>query len=264
MSTTLIVVIVIIAIGLAVASTFAMRPRPTTTAGEPWRGVDFGPELREFLAAFHSAPNEEDPRFTRALTNLRVGAAGSAKQIATAYDKLDPTYLGQRRSLLYAARYLGHEAALPFLIRIAKQEPQGESAHEGGRLAVESMLRSVAVEGIEQIASQGSQEAIDALLPLVQSADRLVQATSVVALKYLNVPLERLRSLLPEDRPYLLEIARVDIRDVPQIRDPRCHLRAEWTSSTGRPSPDVAAVARTSAVDRKSRTPNVRSEARNG
>ena len=152
MSTTLVVVIVIIAVGLAVASTFAMRPRPTTTSGEPWRGVDFGPEVREFLTAFHSATNEEDPRFTRALTNLGAGATGSAEQIAAAYDKLDQAYLGQRRSLLYAARYLGDEAALRFLIRIAKQEPQGDSAHEGGRLAEESMLRSVAVEGIEQIA----------------------------------------------------------------------------------------------------------------
>jgi hypothetical protein len=264
MSTTLVVVIVIIAVGLAAASAVAMRPRPTTTSGRPWRGIELGPEVLDFVTAFYSAPNEEDPRFTRALTNLRTGAAGSAQQIAQSYDKLDQAYLGQRRSLLYAARYLGDEAALPFLIRVAMQERQGESAHEGGRLAEESMLRSIAVEGIEQIAMHGSREAFDALLPFVRSTDRLVQATAVVALKYLNCPIERLRSLVSEDRSYLLEIARIDIRDVPQIKDPRRHLRAEWTGATVRPGPEVAAAAGARTAIGRSRTPNVRSGTQNG
>lgn len=100
------------------------------------------------------------------------------------------------------------------------------------------MLRMIAVDGIDAIARSGDTHAADALLALAASPDRAVQAAAVVALKYAEVHLaryEKVRSVLPPDRSYLLDVVRANVRDVPQIVDPRRHLRSEPTTVDARP-----------------------------
>lgn len=263
MLNTVVVAVVVIAIFLAVVSAVALRARPTTTEGSPWRESQLSPAINNFLAAFHTAQSETDAHFLEALGQLRSDATNHSQQISLAFGQLDALQFGARRSLLYTARYLAHASSLPFLVEIAKQKPGGELSHEGNRMAEESMLRSIAVDGIEQIARQENSQAVEALMTLCNSSDRLVQASSVVALKYLNVPLDRLRSAVPRDRLYLLDLVRVDIRDVPQIMDPRQHLRAEVAAGTGRPNPESKAEPSRSP-DRKSRVPNVSREVKHG
>src|SRR5690606_6281511 len=85
-------------------------------------------------------------------------------------------------------------------------------------------------------------EAVDALMALTRSPDRAVQAAAVVALTH-NVfgtdRVARLRTSLPEDRRFLLDVRRAQIDDVPQISDPTRHLAGKPQSRDERPAPEA-------------------------
>ncbi len=50
---------------------------------------------------------------------------------------------------------------------------------------------------------------------------------------------ERVRAALPADRSHLLDIRRATVRDVPQVSDPRRHLRKEPKTIDSRPDPET-------------------------
>jgi hypothetical protein len=140
---------------------------------------------------------------------------------------------------------LAHRSALPLLTEVAREPVSGTVRHDGGRAAEESMLRMMAVDGIDAIARSGDTGAADALLALATSPDRAVQTSAVVALKYAElhrVRYEKLRSVLSPDRLNLLDVVRASVRDIPQIADPCRHLRSEPTTVDARP--DLASGAR--------------------
>jgi len=143
-----------------------------------------------------------------------------------------------RESLLLAAVALAQRSVLPLLAEVAREPVSGTVRHDGGRAAEESMLRLIAVDGIDAIARSGDTDAAEALLALAASPDRAVQAAAVVALKYADAHrarYEKVRSVLSPDRLYLLDIVRASVHDVPQIADPRRHLRSEPTTVDARP-----------------------------
>jgi hypothetical protein len=212
--------------------------RRDTTAEVPSPGLQLDPVVGGFVDAVHHCTYEAENRYAHALALLRQDPDKAARQIETAYRSVDSERIRTRESLLLAAVALAHRSLLPLLSDVARQPVSGTVRHDGGRAAEESMLRMIAVDGLDAIARSGDTDAADALLALVASPDRAVQAAAVVALKYADVHrarYERVRSMLSPDRLYLLDVVRANVRDVPQVVDPHRHLRAEPTTLDARP-----------------------------
>jgi hypothetical protein len=214
------------------------RRRDTATEAAPPPEVALDPTVADFIEAAHTAPSETDKRYVDALERLRRDPEDAARQLENAYRSVDDNQIRVRESLLLAASALRHQAILPLLTDVAREPVRGTARHDGGRALEESVLRLIAVDGIEAIAQIGDAAAADALVTLTASSDRAVQAAAVVALKYSDAHRARfdeLRETLPADRRYLLDVVRADVRDVPQIDDPRRHLAAEPTTRDARP-----------------------------
>ncbi len=234
MSNTLISVLAIAVVAFAA---FLITRRKHTTTELAAQGVTLDPLVGAFVDAFHHCASEVDPPYVKAVATLRERPESSAAKLEKDYRALGREYVDARESVLYAASALAHPAILPLLMEVAQQSGSGSIHHEGGRAAQESILRTVAVDGIDAIARSGDERATNALVALTSSADRAVQASAVVALKYLptKTAFERLADKLPQDRRYLLNLVRADVREVPQISDPRRHLRAEPSTVDRRP-----------------------------
>jgi len=239
MSTALALVVVMAAAAVAVLMA-ATSGRRDTARELDFAATKIDPAVGEFLDAIHLCSSENDDRYLAARAQLREEPEGAARHIAEAYDAASANELTLRQGLLLAASALHHPAILPFLGELAQGPVTGEISHDGGRAAEESALRLVAVDGIEAVARAGHAPAADLLVTLAASADRAVQAAAVVALKY-SEPyrdrFERVRAMLPREKAYLAELQRADVRDVPQVADPRRHLRGDAVTSDTRPDP---------------------------
>ena len=179
-------------------------------------GVELDSLVGDMVQALHGCASEADERYTRSLARLRADPADAARRIEAAYRSVPGENIGARESLLLAAGRLAHPAILPLLSEAAREPAGGNVRHDNGRAAAESMLRMVAVDGIEAIALGGDTDAAEALLELAASPDRGVQASAVVALKYAEAHqsrYERVRAVLAPERLYLLDVVRIDVRD---------------------------------------------------
>jgi hypothetical protein len=234
----------VLVVGLA-AVAVAVLMAATTGRRDTARELDFAaikvdPAIGEFLDAIHICSSEDEDRYLAARARLRADPVAAARYIEAAYQSATVDELTLRQSLLLAAAALEHPAVLPFLGELARRPVTGEIKHDGGRAAEESALRLVAVDGIDAIARTGNTQAADLLVALVASPDRAVQAAAVIALKYSSRHRDRFEeacALLPADRGYLIDVRRADVREVPQIADPRRHLRGAPFTTDTRPDP---------------------------
>jgi hypothetical protein len=171
---------------------------------------------------------------------LRQDPTRSAGLIAEALRTAGDLPGEHHHGLVLAAAAIAHSAVLPLLVKIADR-PIRQTDSWGLREA-DSTLRLTAVDGIEAIADD-EREAVDALMALTRSPDRAVQAAAVDALTRSAFGADRvarLRTSLPEDRRFLLEVRRAQIEDVPQISNPTRHLAGTPRSRDERPAPDAS------------------------
>jgi hypothetical protein len=237
MSNTLILIAVLAAAAVSVLVGIALRRRRNTTAEVSSPGIQLDPVVGGFVDAVHHCASEAEQRYVGALARLRQNPDNAARQIESAYRSVGSAQIRARESLLLAAVALAHRSVLPLLSEVARQPVGGTARHDGGRAAAESMLRLIAVDGIDAIARSGDTDAADVLLALATLPDRAVQAAAIVALKYAvahRTRYEKVRSMLSPDRLYLLDVVRASVHDVPQIADP---LRSEPTTIDARPDP---------------------------
>lgn len=238
----IVVIIVAVVVALLLLVALLLRRSRDTATEVPSPGIQLEPSVLGFVEALHTCEYEDDPRYRAALARLREEPEHAAHQIEAAYRSVESDRIGVRESLLLAAGALAHPSVLPLLSEVAGQPTTGSIRHDGGRAAEESMLRMIAVDGIDAIARMGDADAADALVALAAVEDRGVQATAVVALKYTATHrghYERLRDVLTPDRLYLLDVVRASVRDVPQIVDPRRHLLSEPSTVDTRPDPET-------------------------
>jgi hypothetical protein len=238
---TLILIIVLAAATVSVLVGIALRNRRSTVVEVPSaEGMELNSSIAEFIQAIQYSSSETEDPYVKALSQLRRYPDNAARQIEAAYRAVPGEKIPARKLLLLSAVALAHKSMLPLLIEVANEPVSGQTWHDGGRAAEESMLRMMAVDGIDAISLTGDTDAADALLSLASSSDRAVQASAVVALKYApahSAHYDKLRSVLPPDRLYLLDVVRANVRDIPQIRDPRKHLLSEPTTVDTRPDP---------------------------
>jgi HEAT repeat protein len=216
------------------------RRRDTATEAASPPGTSLDPAVAGFIDAAYTAVSATDESYIAALERLRRDPERAEREIEAAYRSVGDDEIRVRESLLLAAGSLAHPSILPLLVDVAQKPVRGNATHDGGRVFEESVLKLIAVDGIEAIAGTGDADAAEALVTLAASPDRAVQAAAVVALKYSDAHrarYEELRDALPEDRRYLLDVVRANVEEVPQIDDPRRRLRAEPTVADARPDP---------------------------
>lgn len=234
-----------------------LRGRRETIGEVSGPAFDLPPPLTTYLDAVHSYASESEPGYMAAIAKLRAEPSASARAIMDAYKRTGDEESDVRESLLLAAAALADRAVLPLLIEVARTPVRaGDSVRELSREARISKLRLMAVDGIHAIAAAGDSGAWDALEGLVESPDRAVQAAAVVAFNEADTGgdrLQRIGRILPNDRKFLLDVRRANVRDVPQIPDPTRHLAGPPQTLDRRPDPDArqqVAVEKAEGVDR--------------
>ncbi|MBI3681116.1 MAG: hypothetical protein HY235_12055 [Acidobacteria bacterium] len=227
-STNLVLFLAVVALTL-----FAIYRRSTAASTVAPREVAppaFEPRLAAFLKAFHSATSETDADYAAALAALQQDPERMIAAIADGTRQCAPGDYALRRALLYAASSLGHPAALPLLADAASRrfkEIPSPDFHEQTLLTQEMMLRTTAVEGIEQLARAGHEGALDSLLTLSDSPVLSVRVLSFTALRAADSSgqiFSRAAARLKQEDRFLLHYRRVPIEEVPGINDPRVHL----------------------------------------
>lgn len=212
------------------------RKEPHTlrmTLPEPDPIPSYGPSrlLHDFLSAMNAIGDDAQSRYDHALDALHNEAEQVVPEIDRALQSTAQQDFPSRWALVYTAVKMKHPTALPFLRNLVIAPlPMNAPAdgHSRSILAEETMLRATAVEGIEHLAVSGNEDALQALFRAIEQPSRSIRIAAVQGI--LATPGgERLRArvaaMLPEEHRFMLDIKRMDVRDVPQIDDPRQFLK---------------------------------------
>jgi hypothetical protein len=200
-------------------------PRPDPISNSP-----AGTALRNFLALMNRAGEDAQAEYEAALEELRQAAEDVIIEIARASNACDDEDYPFRWALVHVAAELRHPAALPFLRNLVLTPIPAERSrdpHSFSTVAEETILRTTAVEGVEYLAVDGNDAALEALFAFLGQPPLSIRRASVQAIlatKGGQDLRKRVAALLPEDQHFLLDIKRVDVREVPQIDDPEKHL----------------------------------------
>lgn len=182
--------------------------------------------LSNFLQVMNITGTNAQSVYDRALVGLRERPEEVIIEIARAMNGCDPTDYPQQWALIHAAVELRHRAVLPLLRSIVLTPiPPEESPnpHSFSTVAEETILRTTAVEGIEYLAVNGDQTAIDSLLEFLSLPSLSIRRAAIqgiLATKDGQQLRGQMAERLPRDQQFLLDIKRVTVRDVPQVRDP--------------------------------------------
>ena len=126
--------------------------------------------LDDLIAAMTSAGESAQSRYGDALVRLQERADDAVIEIARAEGGCHHRDYGRRWALIQAASELHRESALPYLRSVVMTPiPAEESAdpHSFSTVVEETILRTTAIEGIEQLAAQGSESAFETLFAAV-------------------------------------------------------------------------------------------------
>ncbi len=161
--------------------------------------------------------------YQQALGRLRRKAKRACDAIAAEYDALPEDAYLDRWSLVMLLAELGHRnATTTFAAILESGIPEERSGDPHGFTTVgeEVMIRTTAVEGLERLAAEGEDAAVEVLLANVTHENFSVRRAAVQALVATGgdeMP-ERLAEMLPERHRDLLRIERRDVRGVEQAQ----------------------------------------------
>ncbi len=260
-------VLIVAIFGLAVAA-FASRARNilTHTVAEIVTPEDKLPgALGSFVAILNSANSESDAEYISGLSRLREDKK-DVLVVATRVMAQPPEGLFVlRHSVVLAVAALRDPSALDLLGKIAlNPQPLPPRQAPAQRVTVEhdvedvvqgTMIALDAVDGIEMLADDGHAAALDLLVEAARVDSNAIRGAALTVLAARGERrdhLQRALSALPTELRPLAGLRRAQVRDVPQIRDPRVHLAGEEQmvaaapvlpedakSQTGPPAPGV-------------------------
>lgn len=198
--------------------------------------------LEELIAAMYSGGAEAQDRYDEILYRAREMAGDIVVEIARAEGRSDPHDYSRRWALIHAAGELHYEGSVPFLKNVVMTPIPPEEApdpHTFSTVTEETILRTTAIDGLERLAADGSDAALDVLLAALEQPSLSVRRAAVqgvLATTRGEELRDRVAELLPEDQRFLLEIKRAAVQEIPQVRDPRAYL-ADDTGETGARAP---------------------------
>lgn len=204
-----------------------------TTLSEPEPTPSYGPSrlLHDFRFAMNAIGDDAQSCYNHALGALRNDAEQVVPEIDRALQSTPQQDFSSRWALVYTAVKMKHSTTLHFLRNLVLAPlPMKVPAdgHSRSLLAEETMLRATAVEGIEHLAVSGNEDALQTLFLAIGQASRSIRIAAVQGI--LATPggerlRDRVAAMLPEEHLFMLDINRMDVRDVPQIDDPRQFLK---------------------------------------
>lgn len=185
--------------------------------------------INNLVEAMYATGDDAEAAYEAALKDLRAQADEAAIALARLESDCDRRTYPRRWGLIYAAAQLQDDAVLPFL-RQAVLTPippeQSANPHSFSTVKEETALRTTAVEGVGSLAARGNERARDSLFEFLSIESVSIRRASVQSLLALDRGLrDRIAEYLPRNFHYLLDIRPVAVTDVPQIKDPRRHLR---------------------------------------
>jgi len=199
--------------------------------------------ISNFLRAAGSGGTGSERSYDRALENLRKHAAEVIVEIARAERACAAQDYPTRWMLIFAASQLEHAAALPFLRTVVASTippEQSKDPHSWSTAAEETILRTTAVDGVARLAGRKNASAFTSLFEFLAQPSfsiRRAAAHGILAAPNGRRYASRIADLLPSDQRFILDMKRIDVRDVPQVRDPRKHLPERIRSREGAPKP---------------------------
>ena len=234
-------------VGIAVGGIVLFRVRfntPDTTQSTNGGGLSTsGPEIGQLLHNFFVSMNQigenAQADYEEALAQLRAQPEETIAEIARVERLIVEENYPARAALVFTASELRHPAALPFLTNFVQTRIPRERSHHVHTFSTvteETILRTTAVAGVEQLALADNGDALEALFTFLEVPSLSVRRAAVQAiLATKEGPRLRTRvaALLPANQQFLLDIQRVDVHSVPQITNPQRSLVS--TASTAPP-----------------------------
>ena len=218
-----------------------------------------GRSLQDFLALIESAELADAPeaeaveRIAAASGDMRDRAEEVVIEIARAEAAAPPDDYPLRFALVQAAAELRHPAALPFLRTLVATPIPPERVpdpHSFSTVAEETILRTTAVEGVAALAAGGDEAARAALFEILDQPSLSIRRAAVQALLATGddpALRDQIARRLPEEQRFLLDLKRVDVRDVEQIADPQAHLTERGRGERTKTPPRLPGERRTGA-----------------
>ena len=199
--------------------------------------------LRDFLNVMNATGDDAQKQYDAALAELRKHGEDVIVEVARAEGACEESNYPFRSALCHVATELRHPAALPFLRRILSTPIPPERSsdpHTFSTVAEETILRTIAVEGVGHLAAEGNQVALETLFDCLRQSSLSVRRAAVQAIlatkEGKNVR-ARMAQLLPKEEQFLLELKREDVRKVAQVKDPQRHLGEAARQRDKEPSP---------------------------
>lgn len=159
--------------------------------------------------------------YQRALDGLARQAKDAVKALAEEYQRLPTSQYLDRWALLQLMVELRHEASLEFVDRLLAgvlPEEQSADPEHASTSAEEIMIRTTAVDVLDHLAADGSASARDLLLRHATHENFSIKRAAIQG--YLahggEGARERLQKHLPQRDHFILDIHRLDVRQVPQ------------------------------------------------
>ncbi len=198
---------------------------------EPVRDNFAGRLLKNFLFAMNSVGDDAEANYKEKLEELKKHSEDILVEIARAEGASMEEDYPLRWALVHAASELKHPAALRFLRNLVFSPIPPEKSkdpHSFSTVGEETILRTTAVEGVEYLSEMGVEEAKKTLFDFLELPSISIRRAAIQAI-YATVKdeskLKELKSRIPKDQQYLLNIKRVEVKDVPQIKDPTKYLK---------------------------------------
>lgn len=159
--------------------------------------------------------------YQKALDGLARRSKEVINALAEEYERLEARHYLDRWALIQLMAELRHEAALEPADRLLSSripEEQSRDPHSFTTVGEEVMIRTTAVEAVTRMAADGSARALDILLRHAGHENFSVKRAAIQG--YLAYGGEQARATLlktlPERDHHILDIQRVDVRQVPQ------------------------------------------------
>lgn len=195
--------------------------------------------LRRFVDVVTTATDDNDPRVVAVREDLRRDAQALVSEVndlLRAHALEDPA-LGRLAS--WALGETASTQAVDVLAAIAAR-PIGPAEGESGAAVDTLTVKTTAIEGLERLGHAGVTSVVPALVDLVsRDATLTVRGLALVALRDLDADaFARAAATLGEGDRYLADLYRTEIANVPQVSDPRKHLRRPAGPPAARPDPE--------------------------
>lgn len=185
--------------------------------------------LSNFLRTMNALGPDAEDNYERALREMKRNASGLTMTIARAEAACPQDNYQLRWGLVYAAVQMHHASTLPFLKKLVLTEIPPEETltpHSSSTVAEETIIRTTAVEGIGYLAKKGKKEALNSLFEFLTIPSISIRRASVQELLKVDKRLRaKISSLLPKEFHYLLDVNQKNVKDVPQVKNPRRHLK---------------------------------------